>query len=361
MKRLRSLDVIRGIAILLVVITHYIPRNDTTPTIILQLTSLFWSGVDLFFVLSGFLIAGVLLKNKDTKNYYSVFYIRRSTRILPLYFTLIAFFALVLYVNPKSLRNSLANHFPLWTYFAFVQNFFAASWGTFGGKWMGVTWSLAVEEQFYIFLSIIVKILREKYLAYLALLLIILAPLLRYMGDSELAVYVLPLHRADALMLGVLLALAWRRDDTRLFLQKNINIFRVSFLILFVRIVYLSFENINYGNPLGHSWLGFFYVNLILLALMSDEKSLLFNSKIINWIGLRSYGIYLLHRPVMLITRYIFLRFSLPTLGIWQQLALFTFLTFVASELSFRVLEKPFIAWGHKAKYTSKEEIPSLL
>ncbi len=202
MKRLQALDVIRGLAILLVLILHYVPRTEVVPKIFLQLTSLFWSGVDLFFVLSGFLIATILFQNKNSINYYKTFYIRRSARILPPYFALILFFIVVLYFNPKTFANTLINHFPIWSYFTFTQNFFAASGATFGGKWLGVTWSLAVEEQFYIFLSLAVRTLREKYLVFLAFVLIVIAPVLRYTAPNDIYAYVMPIHRAIRLWLA---------------------------------------------------------------------------------------------------------------------------------------------------------------
>src|SRR3990172_552130 len=88
-KRSQALDAVRGIAIILVLIWHYIPRDGgATPGFILSSIGLFWSGVDLFFVLSGFLIGGILLQNASSRHYFSTFYIRRAARILLLYLLL---------------------------------------------------------------------------------------------------------------------------------------------------------------------------------------------------------------------------------------------------------------------------------
>ncbi len=84
MKRLPALDALRGIAILIVLVHHYVPEQFKPP--------LFWSGVDLFFVLSGFLITDILLRNRDASNYYQTFYLRRGARILPLYWVLLLVF-----------------------------------------------------------------------------------------------------------------------------------------------------------------------------------------------------------------------------------------------------------------------------
>lgn len=127
MKRSKALDSVRGIAIMLVLIWHYLPRDFTTPNLLLTSTRLFWSGVDLFFVLSGFLIGGVLLQNSNSRKYFSTFYIRRAARIIPLY--MLVFVALVMIINlrPTSLDESIKWHLPLWSYLTFTQNFLYAA------------------------------------------------------------------------------------------------------------------------------------------------------------------------------------------------------------------------------------------
>jgi peptidoglycan/LPS O-acetylase OafA/YrhL len=91
-KRISQLDGVRGVAILLVLVYHYftcqiIAEPGTLFSYLKRATSLTWSGVDLFFVLSGFLIAGILLDHRNTANYFRVFYLRRACRILPLHFS----------------------------------------------------------------------------------------------------------------------------------------------------------------------------------------------------------------------------------------------------------------------------------
>jgi peptidoglycan/LPS O-acetylase OafA/YrhL len=86
-KRIPELDGIRGTAILMIVVFHWIGLEGVSilPRKIHGLLSFGWSGVDLFFVLSGFLISGILLDPRDSGNYFKVFYVRRFYRILPLY------------------------------------------------------------------------------------------------------------------------------------------------------------------------------------------------------------------------------------------------------------------------------------
>ena len=159
MKRVSQLDGVRGVAILLVLVWHYFGAQVVAePKSILHYCthalSLTWSGVDLFFVLSGFLIAGILLDHHNTSNYFRVFYLRRVCRIFPLYFLLLALFLCLSATNlstSPSFRWLLHDPFPIWSYATFTQNILMGARGGFGPHWLGITWSLAVEEQFYLF------------------------------------------------------------------------------------------------------------------------------------------------------------------------------------------------------------------
>jgi peptidoglycan/LPS O-acetylase OafA/YrhL len=106
--RIPELDGIRGLAILLVLVWHYFGHFEgvlqrSWQAYALATLRLSWSGVDLFFVLSGFLIGGILYDAKDSKSYYQTFYRRRILRIFPLYFLWIALFITGLkFVGPNS-------------------------------------------------------------------------------------------------------------------------------------------------------------------------------------------------------------------------------------------------------------------
>jgi len=345
---------VRGIAIILVLIWHYLPRDGATPELILSSIRLFWSGVDLFFVLSGFLIAGILLQNANSKNYFSTFYIRRGARIIPLYILILFTLVILIYLAPEFLKKNSREHLPLWSYLTFTQNFLYAARQGFNDPWIDVTWSLAVEEQFYIFLSLLVRNLSRKKLAVLAAGLLILAPILRFYAPNFMVAYLLPLHRADSLMLGVLLALAWQWDKGKEFLYKHASAFRWSFLLLFLGTVYLTYRQIWVGDAFGHFWLALLYCNFIVLALIQNnhERRLdLLNNKILEWFGLRSYGIYLFHKPVQILIPFILAWFLRDDISPWIIIAIYTIVLFVGSELSYRLFERPIMVWGHRFKY----------
>lgn len=354
MKRSQALDAVRGIAIILVVIWHYLPRDGATPGLILSSTRLFWSGVDLFFVLSGFLIGGVLLQNTASRNYFSTFYIRRAARILPLYVLVFLAFAALIHWGPELLEKSYKRHLPLWSYITFTQNFLYAARQRLDDPLIDVTWSLAVEEQFYIFLSLLIRTLSKKKLWIVTIVLIILAPLLRFYAPNFLVAYLLPFHRADSLMLGVLLALIWQWDKGKEFLCKHVNIFRWSFVLLFLVVAYLTYRGAWIGDVAGHLGLALFYGNFVLLTLILSGNEGKFNvlkNRVLEWFGLRSYGIYLLHKPIQILMPFVVAWFLGDVLSPWLMVTIFLVVTFVVSELSYRIIEKPIMSLGHYFKY----------
>jgi peptidoglycan/LPS O-acetylase OafA/YrhL len=124
--RVPALDGLRGIAILLVLLWHgvfQIQPQSTSTARLLSLGSLSWSGVDLFFVLSGFLIGGILLDEKDSPRYFKTFYVRRAYRILPLYGLLLsAQFLTRSSFLPRWIAQFSSDPVPLWSYLSFTQN-----------------------------------------------------------------------------------------------------------------------------------------------------------------------------------------------------------------------------------------------
>lgn len=205
--RVPALDGVRGLAISLVLWCHAMPGglpNHPRLAWVVKLGRFSWSGVDLFFVLSGFLIGGILLDAAASPAYFKTFYIRRAYRILPPYALLLAIALLV--------ERGFAWLPP---YLFFLQNFWMAAKGYFGIPLLGVTWSLAVEEQFYLSLPLLIRYTPRRVLGGVLGLVVLCAPLLRSLAfhsfaGRALAAYVLMPCRADALCSGVLIALAYR-------------------------------------------------------------------------------------------------------------------------------------------------------
>ena len=206
-----QLDGVRGIAILMVVACQYfhfadIPAIQIHPLV--RLAALGWTGVDLFFVLSGFLLGGLLLDHKGHPHYYRRFYLRRVGRILPLYYVWLLFCAIA----------GLGRAAPY--YLVFAQNWAMAIWDIPTPALLFISWPLCIEEQFYLVVPVLVSRLSRKNLCRAAVAFLAAAPLLRAAARHIIplhnaSLFVLPVTHGDGLALGVLLAAALRSEQAR--------------------------------------------------------------------------------------------------------------------------------------------------
>jgi len=210
--RIQELDGFRAMAVLMILIHHLCygwPLDAAAfswmPHSLVFAIAHGWLGVDLFFILSGFLISGILLDSRESGHYFRNFYIRRTLRIVPLYFTCI----LVMYFAYPGAG----------TYFLlavmFLANFFYP-FGAFPPHGASVFWSLAIEEHFYLLWPLLVRLLNRTTLFVLTLIIVFGTPILRgicaYRGmDPELEIYIYSFFRFDGLALGAILAL-WVRS-----------------------------------------------------------------------------------------------------------------------------------------------------
>ena len=312
------MDGIRGLAILLVLVWHYFanhvqPEPGTWLFALRFCANLTWSGVDLFFVLSGFLLGGILLDNHGSPNYFKAFYARRALRILPIYFLLVAgFVAASVWLQP-GLGNTgidylMGKPMPLWSYLSFTQNFAMAAARDFGASMLSVTWSLAIEEQFYLFLPLLLRWIPRTQLPGVLILLIALAPACRlglwiFCEDPALLGFVLMPARADALLLGVLASLLVREKQFIAYLETKSRNFYLSLLVLFCGVALMT--RFLASSPLilvvGHTWLALFYTALILLVVKNPRGVLgtLMRNRALRSLGVISYAVYLFHIPAL--------------------------------------------------------------
>ncbi|MGA2216294.1 MAG: acyltransferase, partial [Bryobacteraceae bacterium] len=212
-RRLLALDGIRGLAVLLVLQFHWaegLTRMNPVESTSYFLLRAGWLGVDLFFVLSGFLITGILSDSKNGFHYFRNFYMRRVLRIFPAYY---GFLIVAEFVVPGLLR--LAHHKPIWQtsgygwYWLYISNIGAAL-GHQDAEGFGHFWSLAVEEQFYFFWPLLVYFLSRRAAKRASVACIFAALTLRtcmvLIGHSHPAAAVLMPCRLDALAIGAWLA-----------------------------------------------------------------------------------------------------------------------------------------------------------
>jgi peptidoglycan/LPS O-acetylase OafA/YrhL len=196
-----ELQGLRGLAVLAVVLYHCHPRFEGTPFYRASLWG--WTGVNLFFVLSGFLITSILLESRDKPHYFRNFYARRALRIWPVYVLVLV----VCYLNAPwfigpSIVDAIRNA-PWWAYILFLQNLFHLALPPA----IGPTWSLAIEEQYYFLWAPIVRLLvRPWSLALFLVSALIASPLFRM---SHFA-WITPTHtltHLDGIAMGSLLAI----------------------------------------------------------------------------------------------------------------------------------------------------------
>jgi len=210
-KKIPQLDAVRGVAILLVML-----HNQSALFPSLPLERLFangWMGVDLFFVLSGFLITGILVDTKSSEGAVKNFYARRGLRIWPLYAALlVGMFAIVPWLRPADAHTVFDKSSPWWAYPLFLQNVLVPS-PTHAAGPLAVTWSLAIEEQFYLVWPWVVRYASRTQVRRLALLVLGLSPLLRLaLTGHDVQLYTNVFCRLDGLMAGAWLALLVRAD-----------------------------------------------------------------------------------------------------------------------------------------------------
>lgn len=285
--RIKALDLLRGLAVLLVIFRHW--------NVLPLLSNLGWLGVDLFFVISGFLISNLLFSELDKNGRIDLFrfFIRRGLKIYPLFLLLLilTLYATVLYSTGASFKPFLFELF-------FLQNYA-------GGLYVH-TWSLAVEEHFYVLLLICFSLFISKNknnVLPMCIFFMAIPLLLRIYnclnGNHQNHFYT---HtRIDSLFAGVLFCYGWRY-----YRQKMLSFRQKAGLILplFSCLILFSFGFINPESYLvqgpGFTVIAFACAGLLLYGLGSPQTG---NGtyKIMGWIGFYSYAIYLAHIPVKIL------------------------------------------------------------
>lgn len=314
---LSALDGVRGLAILLVLFHHctvIIPHSPFEKWLV-QLSVLGAHGVDLFFVLSGFLITGILLYTKGQPGFFKNFYIRRILRISPLYYALVFFsFAVVPFVlrlHPlgaaKLARFSTVAHDWPW-YVFYCSNILIAIKEKFSHGILDVTWSLAIEELFYLIWPVVVAFIDKAHLKKIMMSVILLTLILRIvlweMHFSWIQIYVLTFTRIDALAFGCLLALFYEPQSS--YRKHDIMFLAVIGVVLSLFFVNGFFVRESFAMNIIYSLVGLFFFKFIKIILDAPQGGFLnriFTTKFLVTFGRYSYAIYLFHLPVRAIIR----------------------------------------------------------
>lgn len=356
-----SLDGLWAIAILLVIGLHYVHARSSPAAItpeIKTLTSWWWAGVDLFFVLSGFLIGRILINAKGTQNFFKVFYLRRFLRIFPAYFLVLGVFVTLLATPVPSLLPWLFEpHFPIEAYALYIQNFYQGAAQTTGARWLGVTWSLAIEEQFYLLLPLLVYLTPKRVIPLICLAGILAAPIIRYIFDDLNSYISLP-ARMDSLLVGVLIGWLNLRDLTTVNHRWLLAITSGLLLSILVLVFQTDFEKT--GGVLNHSLLALFFGVFLLLSLNARgliHRILVFPP--LTHLGKISYMVYLTHQIFNGTLHGLYKSGAAPSINERADVVL-VILAFTACiafcSLSYRYFERPILSLGTGIQYWHKDE-----
>jgi peptidoglycan/LPS O-acetylase OafA/YrhL len=368
--RVVELDGVRGLAILLVLVHHYcrdLPAAGWVDRLVLTGASIGWIGVDLFFLLSGYLITGILLDAKTSPGFLLAFYARRTLRIFPPYYLLLFFlFCLVPALGVSLVGESSRDSVWFWLY---GSNFLIAvqDWPH---RVLAPLWSLAVEQHFYLIWPLVILAVPGRHLAGVTVLIALGSAFLRFvgltLGWNTSAIYVLTFTRLDALAVGGLLATATRSGAV-----SPMRLSRIGAVVglggLLTGLVATSLGRGHWGAWNETELVSGFLVLAVglwgglgwLLSIDYGHRvRALFRLPALTIVGRRSYAMYLWHMPFIEVASRLGLdpaSHVRPGLPIWPYLLVYvpsqTALLFVAAQISWRFVEGPLLGVKDRIPY----------
>ena len=360
--RIAELDGLRGLAALAVVVAHYfgeVPHG-------FRIFTVGWLGVDVFFVLSGFLIGSIILTHRESPGFFLSFYARRAARILPIYFvTVFAVFASLALVGAGA--NWTDAPLPLAAYLTFTQNFAMLFGGAAQNLWLTPTWTLAVEEQFYVLAPLVLVVLPRRHVLPFLLACVVSAVIFRastlLAGGHWMASLVLLPSRLDLFACGIvgahLLNAGALADGRRDGLLRALPLL-AALLLLAIMLVDARAQS-QWFKVLTPLVLGVGAASFILALVRGAPEGRRFRARTLGFLGTVSYGLYLIHQPVAGLLHGLILG-GRPDIGTTAELAV-TMLALAASIalawVSWRFLEAPFIRIGRRWRYAPARPAPT--
>ncbi len=340
MKRIAELDSLRGLAAIAIVLYHAIPWRFPFG----------WVSVDMFFVLSGYLITGIILENAGRDDFLKVFYARRSLRIWPLYYATLLFLLVL-----NSFMSSPHPILGLPYYLTFTQNV-PRYWGSETPpflEYFSHTWTLAIEEQFYLIWPALILLAGSKRVVPLAFVFMVIPVTARALGFHES----LLLSRCDGFALGGLLAAivsgVTRGDAPPLWLRPALvltGVVSITYLGIVQAYGHLT-QGIDFTLPSVTLFvINLFFFSIVGLVLLAAGHPVLacLRMRWLCYIGTISYGLYVYH---FFFCR-IFLWLNDTWLGRpwWVPLAILG-LGIVTAALSWEFFERPILSFKSQFEY----------
>ena len=294
-----ELDGLRGIAIVAVMVHRMYPRVSGTPWPI----EAGWAGVDLFFVISGFLIAGILIDTRTSPGYFRNFYARRVLRIFPLFYLFIGgmLLAFPIAAHEEFLRQAGS---PLW-YLSQLGNIPESLLGRDPPYWLAPVWSLAIEEQFYLTFPLLVRWAEPRHLVRWLVAIALGSVAVRIATtaiapDRERIQYLFTLCRLDTIAVGCLIAVFVRSER---YLAWRTRLPRVLVPVVGVAAAVMIWTQLDrttwFGRTFGYSVLAVGLGALVLLVYEQRARiaTAVLRTPLLRYPGKLCFGLYLLHRP----------------------------------------------------------------
>ncbi len=354
--RIIPLDGLRGLMTIFVVISHYFAELPNGQ----KAFAVGWIGVEMFFVLSGFLVGSLILEKAHHANFLKVFYIRRVCRTFPVYFGSVAvILALMALLGPREWLGGL-NAIPLWSYFTFTQNLYMAASNDVGMGWLAPTWTLAVEEQFYLVVPALFLLTPRRHLVVILLAIGVAAIGLRsynvLTNPHNLVAALAQIHvRADTLVSGLLLAVLWKQGRID-YARHALLIRSIPLVIILIMLGISTFSSAN--DPLfvilSGPLMGLACSAFILMLVENAPEAERFHSPFLRFFSRTSYAIYLTHLMVLGLMHGLILG-AKPDLATMQQVLVTLAALPVCVALGYamtRILEEPLTAYGRSHKWS---------
>ncbi len=348
--RITALDGFRGLLTLMVVFSHYFGELPNG----LRGMMFGWVAVIGFYVLSGFLIGRLILEKQVHQNFMAVFYVRRFCRMMPACFVvLIAIFAIYAAIGHHEWTN-IGEAFPFWTYATFTQNFYMIHAGHIGPHWLAPTWTLAIEEHFYLIAPTAILLTPRRYLlpGLIALAVVSLGfriLVFHFELWSPLTGRVLLLSVADTLIAGLIAAaliktdgIGWERYDVAL---------RVTPLVaLLAAGLCQAAGGAAWFATFGTTFLAIGMAAFILGLVRGVPEARRFESPVLSFFGHMSYCIYLTHLAVLGLMHGVLLG-ARPDLASWEQFGVSLLTLPVAVGVAwvlYKIAEEPGLNYGRR-------------
>ena len=364
-----ALNGLRALAVLAVLVAHCAmiasigaPAETTLQIISLKVMGIGWVGVDLFFILSGFLITGILLDTSENKNCLRKFYTRRTLRIFPLYYFILFMYFSITYLFGNWEGFSVADLM----YLLYIGNW--DEWAGFSRPYaLRHLWSLAVEEQFYLIWPAIFLISNKynmaKHVCMFTIITTVLFRIAFVWFDYHEYIYHITITRGDSLLIGALLAIIIKEKGLHYFnIRKSIFVLAIG-CIAVAALFYIN-GNFSGKTPLilmfGIPSLFLVFVPILLLTFLLPSNHIfqrVLSSPALTFMGKISYGMYVYHWFVIILIYNLNL-IPIESYSFWSRQAIFiaytTPITIILSWVSYEYIERPIL--GYKDKWASYKD-----